>query len=69
VKHVSGKRMCRVLEGKGWLHVRTTGSHHIYSNPAQPGTIITVPVHGNRSLRAGTQRKIMRDAGLTEDDL
>jgi predicted RNA binding protein YcfA (HicA-like mRNA interferase family) len=28
-----------------------------------------VPVHGNRNLKPGTQRGIMRDAGLTDDDL
>jgi predicted RNA binding protein YcfA (HicA-like mRNA interferase family) len=28
-----------------------------------------VPVHGNQDLKPGTQRGIMRDAGLTDDDL
>jgi predicted RNA binding protein YcfA (HicA-like mRNA interferase family) len=28
-----------------------------------------VPVHGNQNLKPGTQRAIMRDAGLTDDDL
>jgi predicted RNA binding protein YcfA (HicA-like mRNA interferase family) len=27
-----------------------------------------VPVHGNQDLKPGTQRSIMRDAGLTEAD-
>jgi predicted RNA binding protein YcfA (HicA-like mRNA interferase family) len=69
VKHVSGKRMCKVLEAHGWTRSRITGSHHIYSNPAVPGVNISVPVHGNKSLRAGTQRTIMRHAGLTDADL
>jgi len=30
---------------------------------------VTVPVHGNRTLKTGLQKSIMKDAGLTEDDL
>jgi predicted RNA binding protein YcfA (HicA-like mRNA interferase family) len=36
--------------------------------PGHPATII-VPVHGNDDLKPGTQHGIMKDAGLTEDDL
>ena len=69
MKHVSGKKMCKVLEARGWVLSRTKGSHHIYVNPPRPGTLIPVPVHGNKALKAGTQRSIMRNAGLTDDDL
>jgi predicted RNA binding protein YcfA (HicA-like mRNA interferase family) len=68
MKAVSGKDLCRTLERKGWVLKRIRGSHHIYVNPE--GTVSTsVPVHGNRSLKTGTQRGIMRVAGLTEEDL
>jgi predicted RNA binding protein YcfA (HicA-like mRNA interferase family) len=30
---------------------------------------VTVPVHANKGLKPGTQRSIMRDAGLTDADL
>jgi predicted RNA binding protein YcfA (HicA-like mRNA interferase family) len=60
--------MCRILEGKGWVLVRIRGSHHAYQFAERSQTII-VPVHGNRDLKIGTQRAIMRDAGLTDDDL
>jgi predicted RNA binding protein YcfA (HicA-like mRNA interferase family) len=30
---------------------------------------IPVPVHGNSNLRTGTQRSIVRQAGLTDADL
>lgn len=33
------------------------------------GQQTTVPVHGNTDLKPGTQRSIMRDAGLTDADL
>jgi predicted RNA binding protein YcfA (HicA-like mRNA interferase family) len=68
VKPISGKRMCRALEQRGWRLDRIAGSHHIYRHPTASRPI-TVPVHGNKTLKSGTQRSIMRDAGLTDDDL
>lgn len=69
MKRVSGKRMCKALERKGWLLKRINGSHHIYANSNYPDTIIPVPVHGNQTLKKGTQQGIMKDAGLTDADL
>ena len=69
MKSVSGSEMCKILERKGWILRRIHGSHHIYGRDDDPTTIIPVPVHGNRALRKGTQRGIMKDAGLMEQDL
>jgi predicted RNA binding protein YcfA (HicA-like mRNA interferase family) len=30
MKAISGKRMSKLLEAKGWSLVRITGSHHIF---------------------------------------
>lgn len=68
MKPISGKRMCRVLRDRGWTFDRTTASHHIYVRPGSP-LAISVPVHGNRDIPTGTQRTIMRQAGLTDADL
>jgi predicted RNA binding protein YcfA (HicA-like mRNA interferase family) len=68
VNIVSGKRMCHVLEQRGWTLARIKGSHHIYRDAAT-GRRVVVPVHGNHDLKPGTQRGIMRDAGLTDADL
>jgi predicted RNA binding protein YcfA (HicA-like mRNA interferase family) len=68
VKTLSGKQMCRLLEQRGWVLVRINSSHHIYRDPVT-GRRVVVPVHGNHDLKPGTQRGIMRDAGLTDDDL
>ncbi len=68
MKPTSGKRFCRALEEHGWELRRIKGSHHIYALPDNP-IIVTVPVHGNRDLRTGTLRKLLKDSGLTEDDL
>lgn len=68
MKVVSGKRMCRILEQHGWTLARIVGSHYIYRHaPTNRRTV--VPVHGSQDLKPGTQRGIMRDAGLTDDDL
>jgi len=66
MKSVSGKALCKVVERCGWNLKRITGSHHIYS---KGGTIISIPVHGNRDLPTGTLKSIMKDADLTEKDL
>lgn len=68
MKHVSGKEMCRALERAGWLLHHIDGSHHVYQSPE--GTIkVTVPVHANKTQKAGTQPGIMRATGLTDADL
>jgi len=68
MKSVSGKTLCKIVERKGWLLKRVTGSHHIYSKE-DIQVILSIPVHGNRDLPMGTLRGIMKDAGLNETDL
>ena len=68
MKVISGKRMCRVLEERGWTLARINGSHHIDRDPVT-GRQVVVPVHANQDLKPGTQRGIMRDAGLSDADL
>jgi predicted RNA binding protein YcfA (HicA-like mRNA interferase family) len=68
MKPVSGKRMCKVPEARGWVLVTIRGSHHYYVRAGDP-TKISVPVHGNRDLRPGTQKDIMHRVGLNDEDL
>jgi predicted RNA binding protein YcfA (HicA-like mRNA interferase family) len=60
--------MCKVLERRGWRQVRIKSSHHFYKKAGEVA-IVTIPVHGNKNLRTGTQATIMRAAGLTDADL
>ena len=46
--------------------MRVRGSHHKYGKGSAR---IIVPIHGNQSLKIGIQRALMRNAGLTEEDL
>ena len=68
MKPVSGRRMCQALEASGWTLARIEGSHHVDLRDDSPRNI-SVPVHGNRDLKPGTQRIVMRMAGLTDADL
>ena len=68
MKPVSGKRLCRALESKGWALDHIHSSHHVYRKPGER-LPLSVPVHGNRDMATGTQRKLMRQAGLTDEDL
>ncbi|MBN3893384.1 MAG: type II toxin-antitoxin system HicA family toxin [Nostoc sp. JL31] len=68
MKAVSGKTLCKILERQGWELKRITGSHHIYIKEGVD-VILCVPVHSNRDLPIGTLKSIMKDAGLTEEDL
>ncbi|MEO5343525.1 MAG: type II toxin-antitoxin system HicA family toxin [Gammaproteobacteria bacterium SHHR-1] len=68
MKTVSGKRLCRLLELKGWELRRVNGSHHIFAKAGE-NTRISVPVHSNTPLKLGLQRHLMQLAGITEQEL
>lgn len=42
----SPKKIISLLEARGYLLKRVTGSHHIYFNKESKKTVV-VPVHGN----------------------
>ena len=67
MKRVSGREMCKVLERLGWTLDRIRGAHHIYRHP--DGRTVPVPVHGNKTMKFGTQRAVMRQAGVRPEDL
>jgi predicted RNA binding protein YcfA (HicA-like mRNA interferase family) len=68
MKSISGKAFCKLLHLNGWQLQRIRGSHHIYTHPER-AEILTVPVHANQDLKIGTLSKLLRDAGLAEQDL
>jgi len=65
---VSGKKFCKLIEGKGWELKRINGSHHIYAKAGENARI-SVPVHGNKPLKLGLQRHLMKVAGICEGEL
>ena len=68
MKAISGKMFCRLLEGSGWELKRVNGSHHIYTK-AGITTRISVPVHGNKPLKFGLQKHLMKVAEIDEAEL
>ncbi len=59
---VTGRQMIQVLQKAGFWVNRWKGSHAIMENGDR---IIPVPSHSSRTMPTGTQRAIIRDAGLT----
>jgi predicted RNA binding protein YcfA (HicA-like mRNA interferase family) len=68
MKSVSGKKLCSIVERKGWILRKVTGSHHIYEKSGVE-KILSIPVHANKDLKIGTLKAIMKLAELTEEDL
>jgi predicted RNA binding protein YcfA (HicA-like mRNA interferase family) len=68
MKSISGKEFVKILEKDGWKLARVSGSHHIY---IKEGKIerISVPIHGNTTLKIGLQKHLMKIADLHETDL
>ena len=62
---VTGKTMVALLKKQGFTVVRVRGSHHVL---LKEDLRTTVPVHGNRDLKTGTLRKILRDIDLSPHD-
>jgi predicted RNA binding protein YcfA (HicA-like mRNA interferase family) len=68
MKSISGKRLCKVVERKGWVLKRVTGSHYIYEKVSVE-QILSIPVHRDQDLKVGTLKALMKVAQLSEDDL
>jgi len=57
----------QILTKKGFLLDRVRGSHHIYYHPITKRRVV-VPFH-KRDLPKGTLREILKQAGLTREEL
>jgi len=64
---VSGKKVVQTLERAGFKVTHVRGSHY-YLRRADGGSIVPVPVHGNRTLPTGTLNSILRLAGITSEE-
>lgn len=59
------REIIRLLKEDGWVHVRTTGSHHPFRHPTKPGTV-TVPGNANHDLHPKTLGSIIKQSGLNK---
>lgn len=58
------RKVTKALECLGFVHVRTKGSHLVFSHP--DGRAAIVPQHG--TVKRGTLASIIRQAGLTSSE-
>ena len=68
MKAVSGKRLAKLAEQKGWILSRVNGSHHIYTMAGRIERLV-IPMHGNQSLKIGLQRSLMKIVPISEEEL
>ncbi|TIQ33156.1 MAG: type II toxin-antitoxin system HicA family toxin [Mesorhizobium sp.] len=68
MKSISGKELTRAVERRGWQLLRIAGSHHIYG---KEGSVVrlSIPVHGNKPLKIGLLRHLLKMAEIGEDEV
>ncbi|MDA1348895.1 MAG: type II toxin-antitoxin system HicA family toxin [Chloroflexi bacterium] len=64
---VSGRRLVQALEREGYVVDRQRGSHIVLRHTQPPFRRVTVPDH--REVAKGTLRAILRQVGMTTDEL
>ena len=60
---LSGKDVCEILAGNGFIEVRRRGSP-IALQKKEADSTVTVPVPDHKELRRGTPRSIIRQSGV-----
>lgn len=65
---VSGPEVIAALERLGFQRIRQRGSHVHLRRPGRPD-LVTVPFHRGQELPLRTLRTLLRQAGLTADEL
>ncbi|MFW5804404.1 MAG: type II toxin-antitoxin system HicA family toxin [bacterium] len=64
---VTPKKLCKILEDKGFQLKRIRGSHHYYQHPEKK-LITVVPMH-KKDLPKGTLLAILKQAGIDKNEL
>ncbi|MBI3963309.1 MAG: type II toxin-antitoxin system HicA family toxin [Deinococcus sp.] len=65
-KNLTARQVERALRQDSFQFMRQVGSHRTY---AKGSLRVTLPVHPGQTLRRGTLRGIVKDAGWSEEDL
>ena len=64
----SGKDVIRALKRADFFVERIKGSHHVLVHKTDKTRFVVVPVHGNRSVKRGTFKNILKQAQLTAQE-
>ncbi len=62
-----GRKIIRVFKKAGWIVDHIEGSHHILVKDGTE-TILVVPVHGTKPIKVGLLKRLIKDAGLTNEE-
>jgi len=65
---ITGKELARALHRLGWYEDYQRGSHLYLRHPDSP-IRLTVPMHAGKTLKLKTLQGILKDAGLTAEQL
>ena len=64
---VSSKELVKLLELKGFVKVRQSGSHAIYRNTS--GKRTTIPLHSGKIIGKGLLKQIIKDTDINPEEL
>lgn len=64
---LSSRELISLLKKKGFILERQSGSHAVFIHPN--GRRTTIPIHGKRDIGKGLLHQIMKDSGISTDDL
>jgi predicted RNA binding protein YcfA (HicA-like mRNA interferase family) len=67
MRAVTGREFARIVERRGWKLLRIAGSHHIYG---KAGSVVrlSIPIHGNQTLKTGLLRHLAKLAEIPDDE-
>ena len=68
MKSFSGKELAKLRERNGWQLLRIQGSDHIYGKPNNV-VRLSITIHGNKPLKTGLQKHLLKSAGIPEEEL
>ena len=66
---VNAARLIRALQRAGFYVHHTTGSHYVLKHADRSAVRIVGPLHGSVDVKRGILRSILRQAGLSIEDL
>lgn len=63
---VTYSKLAKIVEAKGFHHIRTSGSHNVFRHAS--GKIIVIPSHGAQVIVRPLLRKILRDLDMSLEE-
>jgi len=65
---LSPQKVIAILEKKGFVLKKVTGSHYIFAHN-ETKRRVTVPFHSSQDIAKGTLLQILKDAGISREEL